>query len=89
MDHITEAFYNVMYQYKLAFTPDGVQANLNQRRQQKTPLLELLRRHPLGARAARVGTVETEHPGWVGLHTPIGGVRLLDMPTGELLPRIC
>ena len=43
MDHITEAFYNVMYQY---FTPDGVQANLNQWRQQKTPLLELLRRHP-------------------------------------------
>ena len=46
MDHITEAFYNVMYQYRLAFTPDGVQANLNQWRQQKTPLLELLRRHP-------------------------------------------
>ena len=40
MDHITEAFYNVMYQYRLAFTPDGVQANLNQWRQQKTPLLE-------------------------------------------------
>ena len=31
---------------RLAFTPDGVQANLNQWRQQKTPLLELLRRHP-------------------------------------------
>ena len=46
MDHITEAFYNVMYQYRLAFTPDGVQANLDQWRQQKTPLLELLRRHP-------------------------------------------
>ena len=46
MDHITEACYNVMYQYRLAFTPDGVQANLNQWRQQKTPLLELLRRHP-------------------------------------------
>ena len=46
MDHITEAFYNVMYQYRLTFTPDGVQANLNQWRQQKTPLLELLRRHP-------------------------------------------
>ena len=43
---ITEAIYNVMYQYRLAFTPDGVQANLNQWRQQKTPLLELLRRHP-------------------------------------------
>ena len=49
MDHITEAFYNVMYQYKLAFTPDGVQANLDQWRQQKTPLLELLRRHPNGS----------------------------------------
>lgn len=46
MDYITKAFYNVMYQYKLAFTPDGVQANLEQWRQQKTPLLELLRRHP-------------------------------------------
>ena len=46
MDHITEAFYNVMYQYRLAFTPDGVQANLDQWRQQKTPLLKLLRRHP-------------------------------------------
>ena len=46
MDHITEAIYNVMYQYRLAFTPDGVQANLDLWRQQKTPLLELLRRHP-------------------------------------------
>lgn len=46
MDHITEAFYNVMYQYRLAFTPDGVQANLDLWRQQKTQLLELLRRHP-------------------------------------------
>ena len=44
MNNITEAFYNVMYQYKLAFTPDGVQANLDQWRQMKTPLLELLRR---------------------------------------------
>ena len=34
MDHITEAIYNVMYQYRLAFTPDGVQANLDLWRQQ-------------------------------------------------------
>ena len=46
MDHITEAFYNVLYQYKLPFTPTGVQANLDQWRQQKTPLLKLLRQHP-------------------------------------------
>ena len=53
MDHITEAFYNVMYQYRLAFTPDGVQANLDLWRQQKTPLLELLRRHPNCSRMDR------------------------------------
>lgn len=40
MDHITEAIYNVMYQYRLAFTPDGVQANLDLWRQQKTQLLD-------------------------------------------------
>lgn len=46
MDSITEAFYNVLYQYKLPFTPTGVQANLDQWRQQKTSLLKLLRQHP-------------------------------------------
>ena len=51
--------------------------------------LELLRRHPLGRDAALVGTVEEDHPGWVGLRTSLGGVRLLDMASGELLPRIC
>ena len=59
MDHITEAIYNVMYQYRLAFTPDGVQANLDLWRQQKTPLLELLRRHPGAGACGCVRSIRT------------------------------
>lgn len=59
MDHITEAFYNVMYQYRLAFTPDGVQANLDLWRQQKTPLLELPVPSPELAGAGACGCVRS------------------------------
>jgi hydrogenase expression/formation protein HypE len=52
-------------------------------------VLTALRSHPLGERAARIGTVVTPHPGAVVLHTAIGGRRLLDLPYGEPLPRIC
>ena len=51
--------------------------------------LEALRRHPLGASAARIGRVTAEHPSIVRLRTPIGGDRILDLPFGESLPRIC
>jgi hydrogenase expression/formation protein HypE len=51
--------------------------------------LDALRAHPLGANAARIGVVTAEHPGMVLAHTGIGGRRVLDMPLGELLPRIC
>jgi len=51
--------------------------------------LEALRGHPLGANAARIGEVTAEHPGMVLARTGIGGRRVLDMPLGELLPRIC
>ncbi len=51
--------------------------------------LEILRRHPRGRRAARVGFVATEPAGRVLLETAIGGERLLAPPTGEDLPRIC
>ena len=46
LDPLTTAFYDVMYQYQLPFTPEGVAANLNTWRESKTPLVELLRRHP-------------------------------------------
>jgi len=51
--------------------------------------LEALRRHPLGQNAARIGVVTEDHPGLVLLSTGIGGRRVVDMPLGELLPRIC
>ena len=51
--------------------------------------LEALRAHPLGRHARRIGQVTDDHPGLVVLRTPIGGQRILDLPLGELLPRIC
>ncbi|MGD2104200.1 MAG: hydrogenase expression/formation protein HypE [Anaerolineae bacterium] len=51
--------------------------------------LEALRNHPLGTGAARIGAVTSEHPRLVLARTGIGGRRVLDMPLGELLPRIC
>ena len=51
--------------------------------------LAALRAHPLGREAAVVGRVTGAHPGRVVLRTPLGAHRLLDMLTGEQLPRIC
>ena len=39
--------------------------------------------------AAVIGRVTDGEAGLVTLQTPIGGRRILDMPVGELLPRIC
>jgi hydrogenase expression/formation protein HypE len=52
-------------------------------------VLEALRGHPLGRDAARIGQVTDRHPGFVILRTPVGGERVLDLPFGEALPRIC
>ncbi len=52
-------------------------------------ILTAWREHPLGVNAARIGTV-TEGPARrVVLKTRLGGERLLDLPAGEELPRIC
>ncbi len=51
--------------------------------------LDLLRAHPLGRDAAPIGRVTSAHGGLVGLKTEIGGTRVVDMPVGEILPRIC
>jgi len=51
--------------------------------------LRALQGHPLGAGAAVIGGVTADHPQRVVLTTPLGAQRLLEMPTGELLPRIC
>jgi len=51
--------------------------------------LDLLRADPLGADAARIGTVTAEPAGVATLATAIGARRVLDPPSGEMLPRIC
>jgi hydrogenase expression/formation protein HypE len=51
--------------------------------------LEALRRHPLGAGASIIGRVTEGPAGVVSLRTRLGGQRLLDLLSGEQLPRIC
>ena len=51
--------------------------------------LQILRNHPTGANAAIIGQVSGKSPGKVILKTPHGTARFLEMPSGELLPRIC
>jgi len=52
-------------------------------------VLESMRGHPLGEGAEIIGQVTDEHPGIVVTRTGIGGSRVVDLPAGELLPRIC
>jgi hydrogenase expression/formation protein HypE len=52
-------------------------------------LLATMKTHPLGLEAAIIGTV-TEFPGdHVTLKTAYGTTRMIDMLSGEMLPRIC
>lgn len=52
-------------------------------------VLEAMRQHPLGQNAVIIGRAVDEHPGRVITRTAIGGRRVVDMPLGEILPRIC
>ncbi|NDJ86718.1 MAG: hydrogenase expression/formation protein HypE [Chloroflexi bacterium] len=56
---------------------------------QADAVLAAMRAHPLGVNAARIGQVVSDHPGIVVAKTGIGGSRIVDLPAGELLPRIC
>jgi hydrogenase expression/formation protein HypE len=53
------------------------------------PLLEVMRAHPLGERAAIIGEVEADEHHFVRLQTAFGGNRVVDWLSGEQLPRIC
>jgi len=52
-------------------------------------MVEKMRTNPLGREAAIIGEVTSNHPGIVIMKTKIGGMRVVDMLTGEQLPRIC
>jgi hydrogenase expression/formation protein HypE len=52
-------------------------------------LLERLKSHPFGKDASVIGEVMEKPAGTVLLKTLIGGERIVDVPYGENLPRIC
>jgi len=52
-------------------------------------VLSRMRQNQYGAEAAIIGEVVNEHPGKVVMKTHLGSSRIIDMPVGELLPRIC
>jgi hydrogenase expression/formation protein HypE len=52
-------------------------------------VLAAMREHPLGREAAVIGRVVGEHSGRVTMRSRIGGTRVVDMLSGEQLPRIC
>ncbi|KOT86029.1 hypothetical protein ADK70_20720 [Streptomyces rimosus subsp. pseudoverticillatus] len=52
-------------------------------------VLHTMRRVPEGASAVRIGRTTAAHPGRVELRTRVGSHRVIDMPLGEQLPRIC
>jgi hydrogenase expression/formation protein HypE len=51
--------------------------------------LAVMKNHEFGKNASIIGRVVSEHPGLVVAKTAIGGSRVVDLPAGELLPRIC
>jgi len=52
--------------------------------------LTLLNQHPLGNQARKIGTVKATHPqGLLTLQNNFGMTRIIDLLSGEQLPRIC
>ena len=52
-------------------------------------VLSVMRANEFGKDSAIIGTVTEAHPKRVVAKTAIGGSRVVDLPAGELLPRIC
>lgn len=52
-------------------------------------ILSAMKNHPLGKDSAIIGEVVNDYPGTVVMKSKIGGSRVVDMLSGEQLPRIC
>jgi hydrogenase expression/formation protein HypE len=52
-------------------------------------VLAVLRAHPLGRKAARIGTVTADHKRMLVARTAMGANRVISIQIGEQLPRIC
>jgi hydrogenase expression/formation protein HypE len=51
--------------------------------------LEILRSHAVASNAAIIGQVTAARPGTVEVRSPLGGRRIVDLLSGEQMPRIC
>ena len=56
---------------------------------QADTILAAMQAHPLGKEARLIGRVTESHPGLVTLRTSLGTQRIVDMLSGDQLPRIC
>lgn len=63
----------------IAFVPEA----------EASKVLNAMRSHPLGKESVIIGKVTAENPGTVTMKTSIGSSRIVDMLSGEQLPRIC
>jgi hydrogenase expression/formation protein HypE len=63
----------------VVFVPENITENI----------LKTIRKNEYGKDAAIIGRVVEDHPGMVVAKTSIGSSRVVDLPAGELLPRIC
>ena len=52
-------------------------------------VVDAMRGHEYGRNAVVIGLAGSDRPGRVTLETAVGGTRIIDMLTGEQLPRIC
>jgi len=52
-------------------------------------VVQRMRGHRDGQAARIIGEVVADHPGMAVMRTGIGGSRIIDLPLGEQLPRIC
>ncbi|MCX3062869.1 hydrogenase expression/formation protein HypE [Streptomyces beihaiensis] len=59
------------------------------RPQDADAVLAAMRAHPLGRAATVIGECVDDHAGMVVARTGLGGTRVVDLPLGEQLPRIC
>ncbi len=52
-------------------------------------VLAAMQQHELGRGARVIGVCDAEHPGMLTARTALGGTRVVALPIGEQLPRIC
>jgi hydrogenase expression/formation protein HypE len=58
-------------------------------REDADKVLAAMHQHELGRDARVIGACEAQHPGLLTARTALGGTRIVALPIGEQLPRIC